>query len=433
MTRQTLVPRYSVNSSIVSRRVPWLLRVVLNPAMAFALAFPTIGYYTAQTYASLLGFQDSAPAIAFRATSIVIAVLVFVTAGRLRSKLPAQLTGGIIFLFLYFARMVENIVFQDIIILPSNEVVLLNFAFNLLLPSIVMAAMWRGIDFGKAQMILSLVAVLFAAGALLLVGRLIDTPAGARLDFEKVNPIALAYVCSTFLLYYLVAAQHSRRVSIEAALVAPVLVLVAARAQSRGMMISTAACVLLYFVLTRGGRRVVALFIGGAVALVAFITVEPRYLEVAMRALDRIGTEHDLSTSMRVISFQGALEQFLADPIIGRYVQELITGYYPHNIYLESLMAVGLTGTLLFCIHLIFATVAAIGVLRTRNIGWFWPFIALLYFREAIAGAASGSIWGNNGLWITSFMLIAMWFRQNSRGSRAPNYSYSRNSTKYVK
>jgi len=378
--------------------------------MAFALAFPTIGYYVAQTYTSLAGIEDSGPAIAFRALTVLALVAAFLGAARLRSALPPQATAGIVFLVIYFYRLLENILIQNVIISPSNEFVLLNFGLNLLLPSLVLAALWRGFTPTDAQTILSVTAIAFAVGAALLVGRMTYQPENARLAFDKVNPISLAYVCSSFLLYYLVAAQRSRRLLIEAALVTPILFIVAAKAQSRGMMIATAACLLIYIAVTRGGKRLVVATMGGAIALVAALTVDPKNFETAIGALERIDTVNDMSTVGRMISFQGAWEQFLADPLIGRHVNELITNYYPHNIYLESLMAVGLLGTLPFVFHLVFSTIAAVGVLRSKDVSWFWTLVALLYFREAIGGAFSGSIWGSNGVWITSFMLIAMWY-----------------------
>lgn len=401
------------------RRLPLPILLLLSPAMAFALSFPTIGYYTFQTYTSLAGIEGSGPAIAFRALMVLAVLTAFLWAAPFRSALPRQAIPGILFLVIYFYRLLENMLIQNVIISPSNEFVLLNFFLNLVLPSIVLAALWRGFKTTDAQTILTVATICFAAAATFLVGRLTEQPDNTRLAFDKVNPIALAYVCSSFLLYYLCASQHNRRLMIEAALVAPILLFVTAKAQSRGMMIATAGSLVIYFALLRGGQRVVAITICAFVAVLATLTLDPRLFEIVISALNRVTDANDMSTAGRMNSFQGAWEQFLADPLFGRYVEEQRTNYYPHNIYLESLMAVGLLGTFPLFLHLLFSTISAVGVLRSKDLNWFWTLIALLYFREAIASAASGSIWVNNGFWITSFMLTAMWYGRRQDVQRA--------------
>ena len=126
-------------------------------------------------------------------------------------------------------------------------------------------------------------------------------------------------------------------------------------------------------------------------------------------ALHRSVAVSDRSTFLRVLSFQGAYEQFLDHPLFGRYVNEHLTYYYPHNIYLESFMAVGLLGSAPFFLHVFLALRSALLVLRLKYVSWVWTFISILFMREAMGSAASGSLWGNTGFWMTSFLVIAIW------------------------
>jgi hypothetical protein len=391
-------------------RQTYVWRLLFSPAMALALSIPTVGYYTFATYSSLMGAQSSAPAIAYRAFSLIFLLAVFISGWWHRSKLPKQALPGLLFLTIYLLRMLENVVVQNIDIPPGNNRVFLTFLAGGILPSVLLASLSSGFSNRHLRLILSFFAVVFSVGALLMISRLDATAASARLGFEKVNPIALAYVGSTFILFYLVIAQKSRRAAIEAAVVVPILLFIALQAQSRGMMLSTTAVVLIYFLLLRGDRKVAVFAVVGVFSILTYYLADPAIFQRAIGSISRIDTVNDLSTAMRALSFRGAYQQFFADPILGRWVSEQYTGYYPHNIYLESLMAVGLIGSIPFIIHIYFSCVAAISIIRLKSENWVWTFVALLFLREAIGSAASGSIWGNVNFWISSFVVISFWY-----------------------
>lgn len=394
----------------------WLL---FSPAMAFALGFTTIGYYTFATYISLAGDVGSGYAIAYRGFTVLVLLMMFSGRRYIRRKLTRKLVPGILFLILYLIRMLENILLRGVVIEPGNAKALLSYLFGAILSSLILASVWRAYDPRDLQRILSFLAIVFSIGALIAINGISAADENFRLSLEKVNPISLAYVGSSFMLFYLVVAQKSKKIAIEAIVVVPILLFIALKAQSRGMMLSTAAVVVIYFLILRGTRKIVFTLIGGLLALAAIIVANPQVIDRALGSISKIGSESDLSTAMRAISFQGAYEQFLADPIFGRWVIELTTNYYPHNLYLESLMAVGIVGSLPLIVHLCFASFASLSILRLRQGSWVWTFFALLFFREAIGSGASGSIWGNVNLWITSFIVIAIWDGHKREGLRA--------------
>ena len=378
--------------------------------MAFALCLPSMGYYTFATYANLIPFDGSGPAIVIRALALVVVIIAFAQRSHHSIGLPSHVLPGVLFLVLYFLRMLENVWLQNMAIPPNTGVAFLNYTFSLALTSLLLAVLWHGYSSRDARVIFSTLAGLFIIGALLNIQGGGVSEKIMRLAFEKVNPISLAYTCSTFILYYIIIAQKSRFAAFEAIVIVPFLLFFAMQAKSRGMIISTASVIVLYFVLLRGGRRIVMLSVTGLFGIIAAYSIDWIYFENLFLALERINTSTDMSTALRVSSFRGAYEQFLSDPLLGRYVNEKNSDYYPHNIYLESLMAVGILGSTPFVLHLVFSSVASLAILRMKDVDWIWTLVALIFLREAIGSAASGSIWGNNGFWITSFMTIAMWF-----------------------
>jgi len=383
--------------------------------MALALSFPSTGYYVLATYTSLLGMEGSGPAIAIRAGALAILGAAFLAARQYRTPLPIQFVPGLLFAGIYLLRMLENALLQDATLPGGFGKAFPGFIFSSILTALVLSSIWRGLSARDCRVIFSLTALFFTIGALLNIMNLETISKVGRIYFTKVNPISLAYVCSAFMFYYLLIARQSWRAGIEAAIMLPVLVMIAAQAQSRGMMISSAICLLIYIATRRGRRLVVA---SGTVCLfviVILLAVDHRFFEMALAALQRIDPVHDASTAIRVLLFRGAFEQFLADPLFGRYVNEQTQNTYPHNIYLESLMSVGLIGTIPFFLHLAFASMAAFYILRLHNANWLWTFIALMFFREAISGAAIFAIHDGVGLWITSFLVIAIW--HGSRGN----------------
>ncbi|QQS55460.1 MAG: O-antigen ligase family protein [Candidatus Competibacteraceae bacterium] len=388
-----------------------VFRFLTSPAAAFLLLFPTIGYYTFAAYVNVIFPEGSVGNIVIRAGSLVILSIAF-TSVRARQKKGFNkfLLPVTIFLFFYTLRLVENILFSDIEIIPGNNtLVLMIFFFSSIIPAYVLAFIEPAIRDEDMVALLSGFAILFLVGVWLNREALAES-AEVRMMLTKINPISLSYVAVSFILYYLIQFSRSKRVIIEALLITPVLLVIISLARSRGAMISGILTLIIYILITKGSRRISMLVIlGGAVTLIALFA-NPIYLESAMDALNRIDTHDDLSTKGRILSFEGAWEQFLENPLIGRYAIELQTGVYSHNILLDSLMSVGLIGSIPFALHIGLALRATIGIIRNHTDSFAHVFIALLFIRDFIGSQFSGSLWGSSGFWITSFIVISIWY-----------------------
>jgi O-antigen ligase len=386
-------------------------RLLTSPAAAFLLLFPTIGYYTLAAYVNvLLDPESSAGGIVIRASSLAVLII---AVSRLRKRerrfIPNLLLPATIFTFLYGYRLLENILILDLEIPPGNTLVLLTFFLSSIVPAYALASSERTIRDEDMILLMTLFAVLLVIGMGLNREALMES-AERRMALEKINPIALAYTASSMMLFYMLAFGRSKRVMIEAILIVPVLLIIVSLARSRGMIISTVVTLAIYVIALKGTRRIWVLTgLGGVAAAIAYYG-NPEYIDHVIDALNRIDVHADMSTAARALTFQGAWEQFLEDPIFGRYAMELQTGWYPHNIYLESLMAVGLIGTVPFLVHFGMAARAAIGLIREREGAFTRVFVALLFIRDGVGAAASGGLWGVSGFWITSFLVIAMWY-----------------------
>lgn len=387
-----------------------LFRLFVSPAAAFLISFPTIGYYTFAAYVNVLVPDGSAGGIAIRAGSLALVLLAWILVPpKQRRRFGGLLIPATIFLFFYGYRLFENMFMQNLEVQPGNGLVLLTLFVSSMIPAVLLASMERSIRDEDMMILLSVFAVLFVIGMGLNREALAET-AEHRMSLDKINPIALAYVASSLMLFYLLAFARSKRVMIEASVIVPILLLIVSLARSRGMLISTGVTLLIYVLAVRGTRRIWAVVGLAAAAALVGLYADPEYVGYAMEALGRIDVNQDTSTAMRALAFAGAWEQFLADPIFGRYAFELRTSFYPHNIYLESLMSVGLVGTVPFMVHFGMALRAAIGLIRERPPSFTRVFVALLFIRDAIGTAASGAIWGVPGFWITSFLVIVMWY-----------------------
>lgn len=388
-----------------------MLRIAFSPSAAFLLIFPTVGYYTLATYSNFLSESDSnSGGTLIRAGSLFVLLIAWVRVPReQRNRFQGMLLPATLFILLYSYRLLENMWFEGMDIAPGNTLILLIFFLSGVVPAFILASMQRALRDEDMIALLSVFSVLFIVGIWFNRDLLMQSASERRMMLDKVNPIALAYVASSFIIFYLLGVNRSKRAVIEAIVFVPVLLMVVALARSRGMMISTGLAIVVYVLVIKGTRRLWTLggLLAAAVVVVAY--ADSQYIEQVTDALNRLDPNTDMSTAGHLLAFQGAWNQFLTDPLFGRYAIELVTGYYPHNIYLESLMSVGIVGTIPFIVHLALASFASFRIIRERNGSFTQNFIALLFIRDAIGAAGSGGVWSVSGFWVTSFVVIMMW------------------------
>jgi O-antigen ligase len=225
-----------------------------------------------------------------------------------------------------------------------------------------------------------------------------------RLSFDAVNPILFGHAGVVTAIAGLVWAKtaptsRGRVWAILAAACGGVCLVLAA---SRGPLVSGAAVMLTYLAVKR--RWGVFLVLGGVTAAVASVV---QWQDVGAVARF-VGLDRDASALDRIVLQQAAIADFLAHPVLGIAYLEPYYNNYPHNIVIESAMALGFFGLLLLLALLAKTFVQCVRLIRRDVL-----FISLVAI-EAMTGAQfSGSIYASSPVWLTMAILLAMRLRSD--------------------
>jgi hypothetical protein len=223
---------------------------------------------------------------------------------------------------------------------------------------------------------------------------------GARLGFERMNPIVLGNVSSTVLIGCVVAfLSGSRRMKIVCAVLAALSIYFLILAASRGPIVGLAG-VLAYLLFVSGRGWWLALFAGVGLVLASFLSFfDLSGLLDATRFTD-IG--NDINSIIRFEYQAEAFESFLGSPVFGERFDLPISGGWPHNVFVEVLMATGIVGGFIFAIALGGALMRSVSASRLQtNMG------SLILIQSLIGMQFSGSLWGVVGLWMGMVMVNA--------------------------
>lgn len=93
---------------------------------------------------------------------------------------------------------------------------------------------------------------------------------------------------------------------------------------------------------------------------------------------------------------------FVKHPLLGAGIEPL--GQYPHNLIVESFLAIGIVGGMVFVSLVLISTIAAWIVLRTDRTH-FW--IGLLFVQHMIWAMLSGSLYGSAATWCLMAAVVA--------------------------
>lgn len=153
----------------------------------------------------------------------------------------------------------------------------------------------------------------------------------------------------------------------------------------RGALIALVFSLIIILLFTKGKNKVYLIM--GIVLLspVAFYIMELTGSNLFTRFSDTINSG---DTSGREILWNDALQEFYRYPFLGGYIE--VSGIYPHNVFLELLMATGFVGFVIF-IAIIIKTVMNGVKLSKKNFSYLIPLIILA---NGIAQYIfSGAIW----------------------------------------
>lgn len=159
--------------------------------------------------------------------------------------------------------------------------------------------------------------------------------------------------------------------------------------------------------------KYVIYFIGGILILINFF---PQYFNVSELLIDRLkgsGFSSNQSDQLRAQFFNSAWNQFTNNPFFGDSIETIVGKTYPHNIILESLMAIGFVGGILIVIILLYATINSIKFLQNNSYNW----IGAILLMDVISSFSSGSIVNYLLLW----PLISLTMNNNLKNEEYEN------------
>jgi len=224
-----------------------------------------------------------------------------------------------------------------------------------------------------------------------------------RLGFDSLNPIAIGNLCASIVLASVIIVLESRAGllwRIVAVAVAGVGGSTLLAAGSRGPLIGLALAIA-WFGLSRIRRFAFVLPLI-FVALFAGLSSEA----VVQRTLDTIdrGYNVDRSAMERLTAQSLAIEDFLSSPLIGRYYihPNLGRGLYPHNIIIETAMALGIVG-----LALLFIVILRGALKVLRYFSFEHPLLTMLLVQYTVEAMVSGALWGSDNFFVLLGVLLS--------------------------
>jgi len=232
------------------------------------------------------------------------------------------------------------------------------------------------------------------------------------------NPITLSYFGEILALYslallLLTRANFFKKIfySFTWLLGTFILVLGASRGPLLTLVLISFFLVFIYFRYQRKTQLFLLKFFSATMALLGILLfwVIPKVisldLELVRRASHLFEGKGDVSMQVRDVQWSTAWSQFLESPIIGDQFLERSTNYYPHNIYLESLMATGVIGGSIFFIIIGYSLVKIAMQFFNRDL---LIIFSLLLLTAMLANFTSGSLFGSSRLWILLAFILSI-------------------------
>ena len=224
-----------------------------------------------------------------------------------------------------------------------------------------------------------------------------------RLGFDTVNPITLGHVGVSTLLAALAVwggAGRLQRGLLLAACVPAAVVLVLANSRSPYLSLIVAVMVLLV------ARRRWLWLAGAALAAGAVFFADNIQDKLAG---SRLLTVQDTASLERLIIQGNSLREFAEHPIFGSGYLDPITQLYPHNLFIESAMAMGIVGLGLYIWISLQAVVRSFTAIRRGEL-----LAPLMFWQFFVFGQLSSAFFGAAALFLTMVLLSVLGRRDSA-------------------
>jgi hypothetical protein len=380
--------KVAVNSMQTSGMAIWIIVLIL-------LAYPLLG-----TLIAFTSLPSSVASWPVRGLVLVFSLLII-----LKSKNSAvrnfnfKIIG--FFWLLYFIRLLWDLAIVQI---PLAGDFMFSFIFFTIVPAVALMHV-RTIDehklsalllyFGSLICVLAIIATYTNAAA----SRSFTEDAEGRLFLDTVNPITYGHVGVTTIIAALARIRYCIKKS-DWIIVVGALLLGAFTIQlsgSRGPLVTLLLCIFALSIFNKPFRWLLFPVLGVVILFFAGTFAESENILTSRIA----STLQRDNTEVRVVMQAGAIQQFLDSPFFGSAIIEFEFQDYPHNIIIESAMALGVVGFLLIG-YITFVSLR--GISRNFKIGHILlPGLSLQYI---VASQFSGSIALSNSMWLFTIIML---------------------------
>lgn len=377
---------------------------------AWVLVISLAGYPLAGLFGALLNLDSKVVSIPFRTLTLGLSLWVIVMSiGRTRWWIAQRWL--VLFFAMYMVRLVWDFAFAGLdgavetfgLFLIFCGLPMLAAGMGTLGRLPEAATAWRLGLLGASSCLLAVAMQTFGLGAAQTIDPFFT---GGRLMFESVNAITLGHTATTTLVCVLclLRTRPSVRQKILLGTMGLFAGLCLVATGSRGPVVALAACGLAYALVSRHRWWVV----------VMVLLLVPPILSPDTELTQRFGTiaGEDTSSLERLILQTNALQQFLDHPVLGSAYVELVSGSYPHNLVVETAMALGVPGLLVLLLVLGGAAVGARRQIRHGRL-----LVALLFIQYLVSAQVSGAVWGLQ-LWIVVALICKEHRRASPKGAQ---------------
>lgn len=382
-------------------------KVRLSTLTTILLALVLFGYPIAGALHSIVGGASQTLSYPMRAITLLLAgVVIFVGFRASQFKRLDRLL--VLFLAIYTMRLLYDWSVAEI---PAADNAIV-FLFALIVVPLLACAMKSPLITEEGLQVALLVfggifvfLILFARSAGLAYNPWEDSGYQlTRLGFEALNSITIGRAAGVLSIVgaFVAASRNTSKgwrmlgfAAVAAGLFSILL------ANSRGPLVALLVTYCFVFIF-RPKLLLLSLAVGGA--YFAVFGMENVLIENAIERFAVAGSAQDGASETRFLIMGLAWTKFLENPVLGyHYIDpNLGEGFYPHNLVIESAMALGVLGLMIF-VTLVIRTLR-IAVFNRRRV----PMLAALFVYYFMAANFSGSLWGSQEFFVTMAMCLAL-------------------------
>jgi hypothetical protein len=405
MTTGYIIDRANAHSHQIEPSVSNIARLQKIGAIIL-LILVSFGYPLTALIVTFLRLDTQALSIPYRLAVMALSIVVILSGlfTKFRGRLDFWLT---LFLVAYLFRLIYDYTNNSII----GNIEAIQFYVAVVLIPLLAINLGGGADFAESVFAKLLIVGGTAATSMALLAQFLGLgynpweiygTTDVRLGFEALNPISLGHVAATTALtsvYILAGSNLALRWRVLALAGVGMSGALLINAGSRGALIAFTISIG-WFGLTKIKRLAV---IGPVLTLALFLGVSQTSVFQATVGSFTGGLASDASGLQRLNAQATAIEDFIESPVFGKHYinPDLESGNYPHNLFIESAMALGIFGLVLFIIVTFRSIKKLFG-----DFGLIHPLLSLIFIQFFVSSFISGSLWASHAFFI--YFMIAL-------------------------